>query len=133
MQNLRRTVTALALTGIFILTACGGSPTSSSGAAKAVEDYLRALVARDVNTMIDQACLEWEKQARVEYDAFSAVKLDLQDLSCRETEKDGRYTLVTCSGSIIANYGTEDLNIDVAERTYQAVEENGLWRMCGYR
>jgi hypothetical protein len=133
MRNLRWTIIGLAIAGTIVLAACGGSPTPSSGAAKAIEDYLHALVARDVNSMIDVACLEWEQQARVEYDAFSAVKLDLKDLSCRETGKDTRFTLVTCSGTIVANYGAEDMNIDLAERTYQVVDENGLWRMCGYR
>ncbi len=132
MRNTRWTILGLAVAGVLILTACRGSATPTSGAAKAVEDYLQALVARDVNTMIDLACLNWEQQARLDYNAFNAVKLEMKDLSCQESGKEGDFTLVTCSGAIVANYGAEDMSIDVAERSYQAIEENGQWRMCGY-
>jgi len=132
MRNIRWTILGLAVAGMLFLTACSGSSTPSSGAAKAVEDYLQALVARDINAMIDQACLDWEQQARLEYNAFSAVKLEMKNLSCRENGTEGDFTLVTCTGSIIANYGAEDLTIDVAERAYQAIKENDQWRMCGY-
>ena len=33
---------------------------------------------------------------------------------------------------IIANYGAEDLEIDVAEQAYRTVQEGGQWRVCGY-
>jgi hypothetical protein len=105
---------------------------SSNGAAQSVESYLQALVERDINRMVTASCASWEPQARLEFNSFTAVKLTLQDLDCSENEKSGDHTLVTCNGSIVANYGAEQLEIDIAERTFQVLEEGGDWRMCGY-
>jgi hypothetical protein len=112
---------------VFLL---GCSPAGS--AADAVTGYLEALVARDLNRMTNLSCAAWEPQARLEFDSFAAVKLNTQDLGCKQVGQDQNYTLVTCTGSIIANYGAEDLQIDVAGRTYQVVQEGSEWRMCGY-
>lgn len=112
----------------LLLVSCG----SSGNAADAVKGYLEALVARDVNRMSNLSCAAWEPQARLEYDSFAAVKLNAKDLACQEAGQDQNYTLVTCTGAIIANYGAEDLQIDVAGRTYQVIQEGGEWRMCGY-
>ncbi len=83
--------------------------------------------------MINQACAQWESQAKLEFDSFAAVKVALEGPGCSETGQDGSVSLVNCSGKIIASYGEEDLIIDLAERTYQVVNEGGEWRMCGYR
>ena len=123
---------AVVLVGLVasFLAAC--NPGTGQGASQAVETYLQALVARDQNKMIAASCASWESQAKVEYDSFAAVKLNLDHLQCQVSGQDDPFTLVTCTGSIIANYGAEDLKIDVAGRTYQAVQEGGEWRMCGY-
>jgi hypothetical protein len=117
---------------IFLIIAAACNAQTSGGASQAVENYLRALVDRDLNAMIVSSCADWEADAKTEFDSFAAVKLNLNDLACQEVEKQGAAVLVTCSGSIIANYGAEDLEIDVADRTYQAIDEGGEWRMCGY-
>jgi len=125
----RYTLCILFITVALLLAGC----TSSSGnAADAVKGYLEALVARDFNKMSNLSCAAWEPQAKLEYESFAAVKLNAQDLACTQAGQDQNYTLVTCTGSIIANYGAEDLKIDVAERTFQVVQEGGEWRMCGY-
>lgn len=118
------------LIGAF-LAGCGGAD-KGAGAAGAVEAYLQALAARDLNQMISNACAAWEAQAKLEYDSFAAVKLELKDVSCQTTGEDQGYTLVACSGSIIANYGDEDVQIDVANQTFQVIQEGGDWRVCGY-
>jgi outer membrane murein-binding lipoprotein Lpp len=123
-------VLRIALIGLLILTGCSNG-SQSSGAASTVESYLQALVAKDANQMINLSCADWEGQAKVEFDSFAAVELTLEDLTCQEAGQQGSYTLVTCTGTLTASYGTEDLQIDVAERTYQAIEEGGDWRMCG--
>ena len=115
-----------------ILSACNGASTSQSAPA-AIQAYLRALETKDANQMINLSCAAWESQARLEYDSFAAVKVVLENLSCKESGKDGEDTLVACTGKIIASYGAEDLVIDLQERTYLAVNEGGEWRMCGYR
>lgn len=116
---------------IILLIACNPAA-QSADPAKAVEGYLAALVERDLNQMINLSCSDWEAQARVEYDSFAAVKLNLKDLQCQANGQDGEYTLIACTGSIIANYGAEDLQIDVAEQIYRVRQEGGEWRMCGY-
>jgi hypothetical protein len=115
---------------LLALSACnaGSNPT---GAPAAVEGYLQALVAKDENQMINLSCAAWEAQVRLEFNAFSAVDLKLENLECQETGQQGEYTLVTCSGSMIASYGAEDQQIDVADRTYQLIQEGGEWRVCG--
>ena len=114
----------------FVLTACSGA--GSNNAPKAVETYLQALVAGDLNQMISASCADWEAQAKIESDSFAAVKLTLEGLECEETGKNDPFTIVTCRGSIIANYGAEDLQIDIADRPFQVIQEGGAWRMCGY-
>lgn len=128
---LRRMIFATALLLVLLLTACSTAAPAGQ-APKAVEAYLTALVERNANQVSLLACKDWEPQARLEYDSFAAVKLALNDLACQATGEDGPYTLVTCSGSITANYGAEDLQIDIAGRIFQVADEGGEWRVCGY-
>lgn len=122
---------ALALT-MAVAGAC-----SSAGAAgkpaQAVESYLQALAARDENQVVAASCGDWEAQARQEFISFSAVTLELQDVACAPTGQDGAFTLVDCTGKIIANYGAEDVEIDIAGQTYRVLKEGGAWRVCGYQ
>jgi len=128
------TVTSLitVLLVLSLVSACYGDSQKNSASA-AVETYLQALVARDFNKMSHVSCAAWEAQAKVEFDSFAAVKLELKNLACREIDQLDAYTLITCDGSIIANYGAEDLEINIADRTYKIVQEGGEWRMCGYK
>ncbi len=91
------------------------------------------MVDRDLNKVVALSCSAWEQQARTEFNSFSAVTLKLDQVACQATGASGQSVQVNCSGSIIANYGAEDLTIDIANRTYQAVNEGGDWRMCGYK
>lgn len=127
MHKLLYSVTIL----LAVLTGCSQS-SSQAGAPAVVESYLQALVERDLNRTVSASCSAWEPQARLEFNSFSAVSLSLQDISCSEVGQSGEYTLVSCTGAIQANYGNEQMEIDIADRTYQTVEEGGDWRMCGY-
>ena len=113
-------------------TGCSGA-SNSDPAARTVERYLQSLAGRDLNQMITNACTAWEAQARQEYDSFAAVSLELNEVSCKSTGQEQAYTLVDCTGSIIANYGDEDLQIDVAAQTFRVIQEGGDWRVCGYQ
>lgn len=126
---------SLGLAAILLTIGVAGcsSPGQSGGAPEAVESYLQALVKQDLNQMIAASCSDWEAQAKVEHDSFAAVKLELKELQCQEVGSDGDIRLVDCSGSIVANYGAEDLEIDIAGRTFQVASEGGVFRMCGYR
>lgn len=111
------------------LSACS----SKSGADTAVETYIKALVARDANSLKTASCANWEGDAQVELDSFTAVSITLDGLSCQEAGKDGSSTLVTCTGKIKASYNGENQELDLSSRTYRAIQEGGEWRMCGYK
>ncbi|MGW8249403.1 MAG: hypothetical protein ACWGO1_02085 [Anaerolineales bacterium] len=117
----------LALTAVLVGCSNQGS------AADSILNYLQALTSGNRNQLVLASCADWEAQAVTELESFSAVTVSLEDASCSESGKDGDITLVSCSGKIVANYGNEVLEIDLSERTYQAVTEGGEWRMCGYR
>lgn len=113
------------------LTACASG--SENAPAKAVEDYLNALVAKDADRLSTLSCGEWEDDALIELDSFQAVEARLDGLACEQTGTDGDAALVLCSGRIIATYNDEDQDLDLSVRTYQAVQEGGEWLVCGVR
>lgn len=112
-----------------ILSACASSSTPTG----AIESYYQALVAKDRQKLIESSCADWEASAEFELVAFEAVEIDLEEMQCQPTGEDGKYTLVSCTGELIANYGDQAQTLDLSEFTYQVVEEGGDWRMCGYR
>jgi hypothetical protein len=124
---------ALWLTIIFgvLIAGCAGSQTNT--APTTTQAYINALVSKDATMLTSLSCAAWEADAKTELDSFGAVTARLEDLSCKEAGKDGNFTLVACTGKIIANYNGEDQTINLADRTYKMVQEGGDWRMCGYR
>ena len=113
------------------LTACASG--SNDAPAKAVEDYLNALVAKDADRLSTLSCGEWEDDALLELDSFQAVTARLDGLTCEQTGTDGDTALVLCQGNIIATYNNEDQELDLSVRTYQVVQEGGEWLVCGVR
>lgn len=121
---------ALAATS-FLLASCG--PSSTDAPAKAVEDYLNALVAKDAARLSTLVCGDWEEDALIELDSFQAVTASLENVSCIQTGTEGDTALVLCTGNIVASYNNEDQRLDLSVRTYQVVEEGGDWLVCGTR
>lgn len=115
--------------GTFVLAGCS----SQNSAANSILAYLEALASRDANQVAALSCASWEAQARTDLEAFSAVTVKLENASCTESGTEDDYTLISCTGKIVANYGNEVLEIDLTDRTYLAASEGGDWRMCGYR
>ncbi len=113
------------------LTACG--PSASDAPAKAVEDYLNALVTKDADRLPTLVCGEWEEDALIELDSFQAVTASLENVSCTQTGTDGDTALVLCTGNIVASYNDEDQRLDLSVRTYQVIEQGGDWLVCGTR
>lgn len=113
----------------MVLAACASS---SDLPARVVEEYYQALVKQDLNAMIALVCSAWEEQARNEYNSFSAVQIELQNLNCETISRDQSNALVKCNGKIIANYGNEVLEVDLSKLTFQLVQQAGSWRFCGY-
>ncbi len=105
----------------------------SNGPATAIEAYNQALVNGEADQLSTLSCAAWEADAQNELASFAAVKVSLQDMTCSQGNQDGDTVLVSCTGKIVANYGNEVLEINLADRLYQAVLEGGDWRMCGYR
>jgi hypothetical protein len=122
--------TTLASLILTLLSACGGG---SQPAASTVEDYIRALVAKDANRLSTLSCADWESTALTELDSFQAVQIRLEGLACSVSGSDGGTSLVTCKGKIIASYNNEDQTIDLSVRTYQVVQQEGNYLVCGYR
>jgi hypothetical protein len=119
----------IALLGIpFLLSACA----SSMDATQAIEGYIRALTEKDVISATGASCLEWEESAYAEASSFEAVEVTLEGLDCEPLAVEGEYTLVHCEGIIVANYGGELQDIELSQRTYLALKEQGEWKMCGY-
>ncbi|NJC96976.1 MAG: hypothetical protein FIB03_11700 [Anaerolineae bacterium] len=129
-----RRISLMKLAGIgptLFITACGSS--NSNAPAKAVENYLNALVAKDADRLPTLVCGDWEEDALIELDSFQAVDVRLDNASCSQTGTDGDTALVNCAGRIIATYNNEDQELDLSVRTYQVVQEGGDWLVCGTR
>jgi len=107
----------------IILTACASN---SDAPAKAVENYLNALVNKEADKLPALVC-------GIELDSFQAVTARLENVSCSQTGADGDTTLILCNGSIVATYNGEDQQLDLANRTYQVVQQSGDWLVCGIR
>jgi hypothetical protein len=114
---------------IFTIVSCSVSPGSAS---EVVETYLRALEDKDDVSAVNASCLAWEQGAFAEASSFEAVEVTLEGLACRESGNQDDSALVSCEGTFIANYGGEIQNIDISQRTFRVVKEDGAWKMCGY-
>jgi hypothetical protein len=114
----------------ILLSACGASA-SSTGAKDAVEAYVNAIARNDANSLSTLSCANWEPQAQTELDSFQAVKITIQGLACQQNGTDGDKTLVNCKGKMILSYNNENQELDLSTRTYQVVEQNGNWLVCG--
>jgi hypothetical protein len=131
-DHLRRFFLILFITiATLLLAACASN--KNGAPAKAVEDYLAALVEKDADRLSTLVCGAWEEDALIELDSFQAVTARLEGLACEQTGTDGEMTLVLCSGKIIASYNNEDQELDLSVRTYQVTQEGGDWLVCGTR
>ena len=115
----------------LFLTACASK--KDDAPARAVENYLNALVVKDSDRLTTLSCKDWEDQALLELDSFQAVTTKLDGMSCQQTGTDGDTALVLCKGKIIATYNDENQELDLSTRTYQVVQQNGDWLVCGTR
>lgn len=112
-----------------VISGCG----SADGAAEAVQAYFQALADKNASELVLLSCSNWEAQAKNELESFGAVTVSLDSPNCTVSGEEAEFTLVSCSGKLVANYGNEVLEINLADRTYLAADESGDWRMCGYR
>src|SRR5450759_399928 len=97
---MRRILAFVFLTCLMVglLAACGGGtaqPTGVPGAVKAVQDYLQAVVNKDVNKVSTLSCKDWEQQAIQEVDSLQAVKAELSGVACTQSGMDAANTPVS--------------------------------------
>ena len=114
-----------------MLTSCTSNGINSPD--HVVEAYYQALAEKNSSEVANLSCSRWESEAKIEAESFSAVETSLENLECQVAGTSGEYTVISCRGKIIANYGNEVLEIDLENQKYQVVQENGSWRMCGYQ
>lgn len=106
---------------LLSLAACGdvaGDPSDT------VEQYLEAKVSSDSETLGQLLCSEMESDLAREVASFASVEARLENVSCTANGD-----IVTCEGSIVATYGTEDRDFPLS--SYRVVQEDGEWRWCG--
>jgi hypothetical protein len=102
---------------------------SSSGSdpAQTVEAYMQAKADANASTISQLLCSEMEGVLERESRTFESVSgVHIDGMSCQQV---GDSQVVTCEGTIIATYGTEDTEFPLA--SYRVVEEDGEWKWCG--
>lgn len=129
---MRKYASALLLVTIIamLLSACGKA---QDPAAKAVEEYLTALVNKDASRLTALSCASWESNALLELDSLQAVATRLEGLSCNVTGTSGSTSEVSCQGKILATYNNEDQTLDLSVRVYQVEKQGGDYLVCGYK
>lgn len=115
------------------LFGCTSPDFMDESTAAGIENYLKVLASRKANDLIQASCTEWEEQASVELDSFELVETKLEGLSCQGTGADGKIRLVNFQGKNLSSYQGESQEVDLSTNTYIAVQEDGVWKMCGYR
>lgn len=116
---------------VGVLVGCNSASTDTPIAT--VERYLNTRIAADTQALIKLSCGAWESNATIEADSFRARDAKLDGLQCSENGEDGEYTLVKCTGKILANYAGETRAVDLAARQFKTIQEAGSWKMCGYK
>jgi len=127
----RNMIIAVVLGLSIFLSACGAA--SSNGAVDAVEGYVNALANKDEAALVSLSCADWESDATIELDSFQLVTITLDSFACQQTGTDGEFSLVDCKGKMLLSYNEEAQELDLSTRTYQVVEQDGDWLVCGVR
>jgi hypothetical protein len=120
---MNRLVILLMLLPLFAI-ACSSS---GSDPAQTVEAYMQAKADANASTISQLLCSEMEGVLERESRTFESVSgVHIDGMSCQQV---GDSQVVTCEGTIIATYGTEDTEFPLA--SYRVVEEDGEWKWCG--
>lgn len=116
----------------LILSACGAG--DSAGASQTVESYITAIGSKDEAGLISNSCADYEDDAILLLDSLALVEVSLADgVACETVGNDGDITLVNCNATLQMSYGGEPQELDFSKITYEVVNENGNWLVCGTR
>jgi len=112
---------------LILLLAAACSSSSGSDPAQTVEKYMQAKADADADTISQLLCSEMENVFERESRTFESVSgVHIEGMSCQQV---GDSQVVSCQGTIVATYGTEDTEFPLA--SYRVVEEDGEWKWCG--
>jgi hypothetical protein len=117
---------------IFFVLCLGACAPPQTAASQAVEDYLQTLSDKNEQSLLTRICPGYEFDALVEFDALAQVETELKDVACQQVEANADGVKVTCTGSIVSNYGSEIFKYDLSGRTYNVVPDGDNWLVCGY-
>jgi hypothetical protein len=123
----------LTIIGVFFAILLISCSTEKNGPTKAIEAYIQALSNKDSVQITTLSCADWEQNALIEVDSLTAVGSKVENLDCTETGQEGDNTFVSCTGNLTLDYNGEAQQIDLSNRIYIVRQEDGEWRMCGYR
>lgn len=118
---------------IFLFLASCSSEQEKDRAALVIEAYLTAMVEHENEIIANLSCTSWEEGALTDVAAYDGVNARLEAVECQLAQRDGDNGLVTCQGSIIANYFGEERPLALDELLFVVKREAGDWRMCGYQ
>ena len=68
----------------------------------------------------------WKPICAAKSTSFAAVDAKLDGMTC---PRQGDSDVVTCTGKIVATYGTEKTEFPLT--SYRVVQEDGEWKWCG--
>jgi hypothetical protein len=121
---MKKFVVLLLLIMLFVV-ACSSS--SGSDPAQTVEKYMQAKADANADTIRQLLCSEMENLFERESRTFESVTgVHIEGMSCQQVDDS---QVVSCQGTIVATYGTEDTEFPLA--SYRVVEEDGEWKWCG--
>lgn len=107
-----------------ILVACGTESSNGNSAENVVEAYLQAKVDSDADAIRSLICSDLEATIERETASFASVEASIEGMECTSENN-----IVSCTGEIIAIYGTENREFPLS--SYNVVQEDGEWRWCG--
>ena len=114
---------------VVFLPGCGNN---QSLATQSVEEYFQAIVEKNQDMLVSKVCTSYEPNAMMDFNTFAIVKTSLENFSCQSTTTNENGYDVNCQGSLQAKFGDELRTFDLSKRTFQVVEENGNWLICGH-
>ncbi len=120
----------LILTGSLLILMMTLAACASNDPAAIIESYLQARVASDTDAVRNLSCAAHEADALAQADSFRSMNAELQDMACQASGENDDFTLVECEGKIVTTYANGEVR-EWELGSYQVVQEDGEWRMCG--
>ncbi len=135
MMQKRRVLSLLFLFLLsIVVVACQPLEGGEGDPARAVEDYLTAMVKNDTANLAGLVCPDYESAAKTEFDSFGAISDAVLDgMDCASGDASGDTAAVTCKGTINFTYNGENDSQPLEGNTYSTQKVEGEWKMCGYQ